>query len=369
MQMTIIKVRWEALMGNKLNERYTFDKFIVGDNNRFAHDVSMAVAKDPGKLYNPLYLYAAAGLGKTHLMQSTATYVLENQPGMRVMYIDASAFTEELITSIKASRTDPNAMPAFKRKYRREVDILLVDDIQFLMGKKATQEEFLNMFNELYMMGKQIVLSSDVPPQELETLDDRLGTRFGMGVVANISMPTYETRMRILESKQENSEIKITKEPLNFIAQNIKNNVRQLEGALNKLLAYERMKREFGDDIEEIDLNELLKDYITVEPLNLTPDNILDRVSEYYHLTVKEIKGASRSAQIVFARHVCMFLMYNLIDNITLQQIGDELGGRNHATIMHGIKKIYGLAGADTELLDSIYDLQKEIEKMETAEI
>ena len=351
----------EESLSQKSSSKYTFENFVVGNSNKFAHAASLAVAETPGQGYNPLFIYGGSGLGKTHLMPSTATYVLENQPGMRVMYIDASAFTEELITSIKASRTDPNAMPAFKRKYRREVDILLVDDIQFLMGKKATQEEFLNMFNELYMMGKQIVLSSDVPPQELETLDDRLGTRFGMGVVANISMPTYETRMRILESKQENSEIKITKEPLNFIAQNIKNNVRQLEGALNKLRAYERMKREFGEDIEEIELSELLKDYITVEPLNLTPDNILDRVSEYYHLTVKEIKGASRSAQIVFARHVCMFLMYNLIDNITLQQIGDELGGRNHATIMHGIKKIDKTLKLNFTLRDQIEEIKERL--------
>ena len=356
-------------MGSYLNEKYTFEKFIVGENNRFAHDVSLIVAKDPGKNYNPLYLYANAGLGKTHLMQSIAAYIQENQPDMRVMYIDATAFTEELISSIKASRRDPNAMPAFKKKYRREVDILLVDDVQFLMGKTATQEEFYHMFNELYMRGKQIVLSSDVPPQALETLDERLSTRFGMGVVANISMPTYETRMKILESKQANSDIKMPKEPLSFIAQNIKNNVRQLEGALNKLLAYERMRMQFGYDMEEIDLGELLKDYITEEPLNLSPENILDKVSEYYHLTVNEIKGASRSAQIVFARHVCMFLMYNLIDNITLQEIGNELGGRNHATIMHGIKKIYGLAGADTELLDSIYDLQKELERIEITEM
>lgn len=350
-------------MINTLNTRYTFEKFIVGDNNRFAHDVSMAVAVSPGQKYNPLYLHSPAGLGKTHLMQSIASYITKEQPHLRVMYVDASDFTNELINSIKNSRKDPMAMYEFKKKYRREVDVLLVDDIQFLMGKMSTQEEFYNMFNELYMQGKQIVLSSDVAPQELETLDHRLSTRFAMGVVASISMPEYETRMKILESKQADLGIRLPEEPIFFIAKNIKSNVRQLEGALNKVIAYEKVN-EGLEELTDLNLEEILKDYIVEERPTLSPDYILEKISEKYQISVKELTGSSRAAKIVFARNVCMYLMYNLLDGISLQQIGEILGGRNHATIIHGIKKISERAGEDAELSGSIDNLKKELKEM-----
>lgn len=347
-----------------INEGYTFDRFVVGENNRFAYNVSVAVAQNPCGDYNPLYLHADVGLGKTHLMKSIEAYLNEYHPELRVMYLDACKFTNEFIESIKQSRKNVNAMHEFKMKYRREVDVLLVDDIQFLIGKERTQEEFFNVFNDLYLSSKQLVISSDILPKELVTLDERLSSRFGMGIIANITAPDYDTRLRILESKQELQDYKLDKEKLDFIANNVKHSIRSLEGALNKLIACARIYPEL-EEVEDLDLSKLLKEYIDENDSQyisgLTMDCIMEKVAEHYQLTLRELKGISRAAKITLARQIAMYLTYNLIEGITLQTIGDYLGGRNHATVMHGVRKVDSLMGKDEEIQSKITGLKAEL--------
>ena len=317
-----------------LNPRYTFDTFVVGSNNKMAHAASLAVAESPGEAYNPLFIYGGVGLGKTHLMHSIAQFVLQKNPNAKVLYVTSETFTNELIDSIRNGNN--STMSKFREKYR-DIDVLLIDDIQFIIGKESTQEEFFHTFNALHGAKKQIVISSDKPPKDMEILEDRLRSRFEWGLIVDISSPDYETRMAILRKKEELDGYSIDNEVIEYIARNVKSNIRELEGSLNKIMAYANLEK------SEINLalaEKVLKDIISPnEKRVITPELITDIVAEHFDLTPGDIVGNKRNSKVVFPRQIVMYLCRHMTDT-TLKNIGQYLGGRDHTTIMNGINKI-----------------------------
>lgn len=320
-----------------LNPRYTFDTFVVGKNNNFAHAASLAVAESPGEVYNPLFLYGGVGLGKTHLMHSIAHFILEKDPKKKVLYVTSEAFTNELIESLRSGKTG-NELPmtAFRDKYRN-VDVLLIDDIQFIIGKESTQEEFFHTFNSLHAAKKQIIISSDKPPKDMEILEDRIRSRFEWGLLADISSPDYETRVAILRKKEEMDGYNIDDAIIEYIAKNIKSNIRELEGSLNKIIAYANLeKREITMELAE----EVLKDIISPnEKKIITPEYIISTVAEHFDVSPEEIAGNKRNSKVVYPRQIAMYLCREMTD-VPLKSIGKCLGNRDHTTIMHGCDKI-----------------------------
>ena len=324
----------EILSAANLFPDYTFENFVVGKNNNMAHAASLAVAERPGQAYNPLFLYGGVGLGKTHLMQSIAHFVLKSNPKANVLYVTSEVFTNELIDAIQMKNNV--SVADFRDKYRN-IDVLLIDDIQFIGGKDRTQEEFFHTFNTLYSDSKQIIISSDKPPKELVNLEARLISRFTEGLTVDIQPPDYETRVAILRKKEEREHINFDNEIIQYIASNIKSNIRELEGALTKLVAGQKLGN------QEITLpmaQEVLKDYIdpsaTVE---MTPDVILQVVAEHFSLTVSDLTGQKRNKEIVYPRQLAMYLCRELTQT-PLQTIGQVLGGRDHSTVIHGLDKI-----------------------------
>lgn len=341
-----------------LNPKYTFDTFVVGGNNSFAHAASLAVAESPGQVFNPLFLYGGVGLGKTHLMHSIAHMVLSNDPTKKVLYVTSERFTTDLIEALKTAK--PTSMSDFREKYRN-IDILLVDDIQFIIGKESTQEEFFHTFNHLYSLGKHIIISSDRPPKDIETLEERLRTRFEMGLIADISSPDYETRMAILRKKEELDGLdryKIPDEVIQYIATNVKSNIRELEGSLTKLIALHKLKN------EEINISlamEALKDLISPNKnREVTPDLILEVVAEHYSVTVDDLKSGKRNAGIVVPRQIAMYLCRSMTDT-PLKTIGITLGGRDHATVSYGIEKVTKDIKTNETLASTIEIIKKKI--------
>ena len=317
-----------------LNPKYKFDTFIVGNNNKFAHSACLAVAESPGNAYNPLFIYGGAGLGKTHLMHSIGHFILEQNPNMKVLYVTSESFTNEVIESIRSGNA--TAMTKLREKYRT-VDVLMIDDIQFIIGKESTQEEFFHTFNALQTQGKQIILTSDKPPKEMETLEERIRSRFEWGLMADIGVPDYETRMAILRKKAESDNFEIDDEVLSYIANNIKSNVRELEGALNKLLAYNNLVHiPITMDIAEKELSNIIT---PDKPREITPQLIIEVVSEHYHISVDQMISKTRSSDVAKPRQIAMYLCKNMTDS-PLDTIGSLLGGRDHSTIIHGIKKV-----------------------------
>ena len=317
-----------------LNPKYTFDTFVVGSNNKFAQAAALAVAESPGDTYNPLFIYGGAGLGKTHLMHSIAHFILEHDKNSRVLYVTSEEFTNELIETIRNGNN--TAMSKFREKYRN-IDVLLVDDIQFIIGKESTQEEFFHTFNALHSAGKQIILTSDKPPKDMETLEDRIRSRFEWGLIADIGTPDYETRMAILRRKVEADDMKLSDEILNYIATNIKSNIRELEGALNKLLAYSNLEK--TDITMEIAMKELQNIITPDKPREITPQLVIEVVTEHFNISLDQMISKNRSNEIARPRQIAMYLCKNMTD-IPLDSIGQLLGGRDHSTIIHGIKKI-----------------------------
>lgn len=317
-----------------LNPRYTFDTFVVGGNNNFAHAASLAVAESPGEMYNPLFLYGGVGLGKTHLMHSIAHFILRNNPNSKVLYVTSEYFTNELIEAIRNGNN--TAMSKFREKYRN-IDVLLIDDVQFIIGKESTQEEFFHTFNDLHGAKKQIIISSDKPPKDMETLEARLRSRFEWGLIADISSPDYETRMAILRKKEELDGYDIDDEVIKYIATNVKSNIRELEGALNKLIAYSNLeKREINVALAEKALQDIISPDMKRE---ITPQLIIDVVSEHFQIPSKDLIGNKRNSEIVFPRQIVMYLCREIIDT-PFKNIGAILGNRDHSTIMSGHKKI-----------------------------
>ena len=343
-----------------LNPKYTFDTFVVGGNNSFAHAASLAVAESPGQVYNPLFLYGGVGLGKTHLMHSVAHFILDKDPKRKVLYVTSETFTNELIQSLKNPRE--NSMAEFRDKYRNN-DVLLIDDIQFIIGKESTQEEFFHTFNHLHTAGKQIIISSDRPPKDIETLEARLLTRFEWGLIADISAPDYETRMAILQKKIEMDSLQkyhISNEVLQYIASNVKNNIRELEGSLNKLIALYKLQ----NDREEIDIPlaaEALKDLISSqEKRTVTPELILDVVSEHFGISIADLKSSKRTAEIAVPRQIFMYLCRTLT-SVSMKEMGIVLGGKDHSTINHGIKKIQTEIQKNESLSNTVDIIKKKI--------
>ena len=338
-----------------LNPKYKFDTFVVGSNNKFAHSACLAVAESPGDAYNPLYIYGGAGLGKTHLMHSIGHFILQNNPKAKILYVTSEKFTNELIDAI---RNKNNFSPTeFRDKYRTN-DVLLIDDIQFIIGKESTQEEFFHTFNALYESKKQIIISSDKPPKEIETLEERLRSRFEWGLTVDIQSPDYETRMAILRKKEEMEGYNIDNEVIKYIATNIKSNIRELEGALTKIVALSRLNK---CDITLELAEEALKDIISPNAQReVTPDLIIQIVSDHYGLTPLDISSQKRNKEIVYPRQIVMYLCRNMTDT-PLQTIGRYLGGRDHTTIIHGSEKIAGDIKKDDTLKNTIEILKKKI--------
>lgn len=344
-----------------LNPKYTFDTFVVGSNNNFAHAASLAVAESPGEIYNPLFLYGGVGLGKTHLMHSIAHFILENDPTKKVLYVTSETFTNELIDALKIGKNGNElAMTTFREKYRNN-DVLLIDDIQFIIGKESTQEEFFHTFNHLHVSGKQIIISSDKPPKDIETLEARLRTRFEWGLIADISSPDYETRMAILRKKEELDGLEryhIPDEVMQYIANNIKSNIRELEGSLNKLIALANLEN------KPIDIPlaaEALKDMISPDNTReITPELIIEVVSEHFNVPVAELKGKKRNAEIVLPRQIVMYLCRKMTET-PLKTIGIILGGKDHASVSHGVKKIEQDIKTDEALNNTVNIIMKKI--------
>ena len=349
-----------------LNPKYTFDTFVVGGNNSFAHAVSVAVAESPGQVYNPLFLYGGVGLGKTHLMHSIAHFILDQNPKKKTLYVTSETFTNELIESLKNGKSSGNesSMTKFREKYRN-IDVLLIDDIQFIIGKESTQEEFFHTFNHLHTSGKQIIISSDRPPRDIETLEARLRSRFEMGMLADISSPDYETRMAILQKKIELDKLEKYNIPLDviqYIATNIKTNIRELEGSLNKLIALYRLNNNEGT----IDISlaaEALKDIISSDNnREVTPELILDIVAEHFNISIADLKSKKRNAEIANPRQVAMYLMRTMsTKELSLKAIGAIFGGKDHSTIKYGIEKVESEMETDETLANTVNIIKKKI--------
>ena len=341
----------ESSRKSNLNSNYTFDTFVVGSNNRFAQSASLAVAESPGEAYNPLYIYGGPGLGKTHLMHSIGHFILEKNPESKVLYVTSEEFTNEVIESIRSGNS--SAMNNLRDKYRK-IDVLMLDDVQFIIGKESTQEEFFHTFNALHSAGKQVILTSDKPPKEMETLEERIRSRFEWGLMADIGVPDYETRMAILRKKSESDDIPLSDEILNYIANNIKSNVRELEGALNKLIAYSNL--EHTAITMETAVKELQNIITPDKPREITPQLIIEVVSEHFQISLAQMISKNRSNNIARPRQIAMYLCKTMTD-IPLDSIGAMLGGRDHSTIIHGINKIaeeYDSNNQTKNLIDTI---------------
>ena len=339
-----------------LNPKYKFDTFVVGSNNKFAHSASLAVAESPGEAYNPLYLYGGAGLGKTHLMHSIGHFLLEQNPNTKVLYVTSEAFTNEVIESIRSGNSA--AMTKLREKYRT-VDVLMVDDVQFIIGKESTQEEFFHTFNVLHSAGKQIILSSDKPPKEMETLDERFRSRFEWGLIADIQAPDYETRMAILRKNAENYDKKIDDHIFQYIATNIKSNIRELEGAFNRIIAKSKIENTSEITLELAE--DALKDIIHPDqPKEITPNLIIEMVAEHFEVTSTDILSKKRNSEFVLPRQVAMYLCRNMLD-ISLSNLAKILGKKDHTTIIHGINKIEDELLVNEELKNKIEIIKKKI--------
>ncbi len=339
-------------MSATLNPKYTFDSFVIGNSNRFAHAASLAVAESPAKAYNPLFIYGGVGLGKTHLMHAIGSYIKQANSKSKVVYVSSEKFTNELINSIK---DDKNV--EFRNKYRN-VDVLLIDDIQFIAGKESTQEEFFHTFNALHDANKQIILSSDRPPKEIPTLEDRLRSRFEWGLIADIQPPDFETRIAILKKKADVENLNIPNEVMVYIATQIKSNIRELEGALIRIVAYSSLtNKEISVDLA----SEALKDIISNKnSRQITIGLIQDIVSSYYNLKVEDFKSARRTRNVAFPRQIAMYLSRKLTDT-SLPKIGEEFGGRDHTTVIHAYEKISQNLKKDESLQTAIAELTKRI--------
>ena len=326
-----------------LNKNYTFDTFVVGSNNRLAQASATAVAESPGEIYNPLFIYGGVGLGKTHLMHAIGHYIIEQNPGTNVLYVTSEQFTNEVIDAIRKRNNSPDIINNFRNKYRN-IDVLLIDDIQFIIGKDSTQEEFFHTFNTLYEQKKQIVITSDKPPKDMDVLEDRFRSRFSQGLIADIQFPDFETRMAILQKKIEAFNFNINNEVLSYIANNVTSNIRELEGAVKKVVAFSNLEKKNID----IDLaKEALKDIISPNsPSKITPENIIEVVCSHYGVSIEDIKSSKRNKELVHPRQMIMYLCRCLTD-ATYKEIASMLGGRDHSTAMHGERIITDLLEKD----------------------
>lgn len=339
-----------------LNPKYKFETFVIGSNNKLAHSAALAVAESPGEIYNPLYIYGGAGLGKTHLMHSIGHFTLESKPDTNVIYVTSEDFTNDVIESIRSG--NQSTITKMRDKYRN-ADVLMVDDIQFIIGKDATQEEFFNTFNTLHLAGKQIILSSDKPPKELETLDARFKSRFAMGLIVDIQAPDYETRMAILRQLAENNAKKIDDDIIKYIAENVKSNIRELEGAFNQIINISRIEN--TDHITLDTAEKALKNIINQNQNELiTPDYILNVVCEEFGVSPEDMRSSRRNQEIVTPRHIFMYLCRQIID-MTYEDIAKYLMKKDHTTVIHGYKRVKEDLLKDPEYANRINNIKVKI--------
>lgn len=345
----------EETVMHMLNPKYTFDTFVIGAGNRFAHAASLAVAEAPAKAYNPFFLYGGVGLGKTHLMHAIGHYILEHNPHMKVLYLSSEKFTNEFINAIRDNRGE-----SFRNKYRN-IDVLLIDDIQFLAGKEGTQEEFFHTFNALHEEHKQIVISSDRPPKEIPTLEERLRSRFEWGLITDIQPPDLETRIAILRKKAKAENLDIPNEAMMYIANMIDSNIRELEGALIRVVAYSSLTNQ---DISSHLAAEALKDILpSGRNRVITIQDIQQRVGEYYGLKLEDFKARKRTKAVAFPRQIAMYLSRELTD-YSLPKIGDNFGGRDHTTVIHAHEKITQQLKVDQDLYKIVHSLTEKIKNL-----
>lgn len=335
-----------------LNPKYTFDTFVIGNGNRLAHAASVAVSEAPAQAYNPLFLYGGVGLGKTHLMHAIGHYILNQNPASKVLYVSSEKFTNELINAIKDDRNEE-----FRSKYRN-IDVLLIDDIQFIGGKERTQEEFFHTFNALYEANKQIIISSDRPPKEITTLEDRLRSRFEWGLAADIQSPDLETRIAILKKKAQMENLFIPNDVLVFIADKVISNIRELEGALNRVIAYSMLtETEISVDLCTEALKELI---LNANTRIIDTTHIIESVSRYFDLRPEEFLSQKRNRNISYPRQIAMYLCRDIL-GISLPKIGDEFGGRDHTTVIHAIQKIVDEMASNMETKRTVEELKRNI--------
>ena len=338
-----------------LNSKYTFSSFVVGDNSSLAHAAALAVAESPSQIYNPLYIYGGVGLGKTHLMQAIAHFILSHDPSKKVLYVTCESFTNEIIDAIRNG--GPMANVHFREKYRN-VDVLLIDDIQFIAGKETSQQELFHTFNALYDNNKQIIISSDKHPKEIDNLEARLSSRFLWGLSVDIQSPNYETRVAILRKKVEIEKTPpIPDDVLEYIASNVSSNIRELEGALTKIVAFSKLTN------QEINLNfaiSVLQDLFYDSEKKVSPDLIIKIVAEHFGITESEIKSKKKSQDIAYPRHLCMYLCRSLTD-VALSIIGKQLGNRDHSTVIHGYNKINDEIETNEKIQKDVEILKKKI--------
>lgn len=331
-----------------LDPRYTFETFVIASSNRFAHAAAQSVAESPARSYNPLFIYGDAGLGKTHLLHAIGNYVLENFTGRNVRYVTTETYMNEFVDAIRHSSTT-----AFKRRYR-ECDVLLIDDVQFMERKESLQEEFFHTFNSLYGASKQIVLTSDRPPKSIATLEDRLRSRFLSGLITEVQPPELETRLAILQTKAEHEQVAVPDEVLEFIATHVKENIRELEGALIRVTAFASLNHQ---PMSRLLAEEVLSDIVSADqPRRITPQVILDATSETFGFSVEELCGPNRRRPLVTARQVSMYVFRELTD-FSYPAIGREFGGRDHSTVMHAVEKIGGLMKERHQIYNQVTDL------------
>lgn len=331
---------------------YTFDRFIVGPSNKFAHAAAIAVSQNPGKAYNPLLIYGNSGLGKTHLLLAIGQTIRHNNPSAKIAYVKGEEFVNQMVKSIGTGTAEN-----FRQKYRN-ADLLLMDDIQFIAGKDSTQEEFFHTFNSLYSANKQIIISSDKPPKDMEILDERFRSRFEWGLIVDITLPDYETRMAILHKKEDMDGYNVSEDVIKYIANNIKSNIRELEGAFNKVVAYAKLeKKEVTLELAE----QALKDIVAPnENKQITADYIISMVAEHFNVSTADLCGNKRSSKIVMPRQVAMYLCREILA-IPLKNVGQYLGNRDHTTVMHGVEKIEKELQNNEQLQNTIDTLKKKI--------
>ena len=344
-----------------LNPKYNFDTFVVGSNNKFAHSAALAVAESPGEVYNPLFLYGGAGLGKTHLMHAIGNYIIDRDNTQRVVYVTSESFVNEIVEAIRDKKGDgSNSMQEFRNKYRN-VDVLLIDDIQFIIGKETMQQEFFHTFNHLYESQKQIVISSDKHPATMKTLEERLRSRFEMGLTVDIKPPTYETRMAILRRKVQEENLSIDDSILDFIASNVSSNIRELQGAITKVIAFSKLRH---NDITMDLAKQALSDMIAPDKKKeITIDYIIETVADHFNISTNDLLSSKRSSNISHPRQICMYLCCELTNN-TLDVIKKHLNRKDHSTIIHGrdnIKKLLEDTDANSKVAKDIDILIKKI--------
>ena len=353
-----IASKTEVIENKKLNtknngpdSKYSFSNFIVGKSNEFAHAAAKGVAISPGKVYNPLFIYGGVGLGKTHLMHAIGNYITSKNPEAKVYYCSSEQFTNDLINSLKKDK-----MSQFREKYRK-LDALLIDDIQFISGKESTQEEFFHTFNSLHQYSRQIVVSSDRPPQEIKNIEERLISRFTWGLVSDIKAPDYETRVAILKNKAEQEGIKIPEDAINYIAEAVKSNIRELEGSLNRVVAKASL---LGNDIDFDLIKDVFKNFMEDRAKKITRAKIVKSVSDFFNVSINDIESNKRKKDIAKARQVSMFFLRDML-NIPFSAIGDLFGGRDHTTVMHSVNKIDSEIAFDKTLKFEIDQIRQNI--------